>query len=435
MKKNYVARMLSLLMIVFFALTITSFKSFKKNPVKRGITLEKIKVQPPAFMISPQSLVIPVCTSQSVTFQCNLINGVQGNYRYFWTVGPGWTLASGDYPTFTNYITLTSIASNTSTLSVSVRVVDMNTSLIYDGGIGIVGKQSFSSNAVINGSGVTVCNGGSETFNLTGLKTGETLSWTLSQSNLVSITNVTGTQVTVSYNGIGDMGDLIATITNSCGQSVQKKYQLSVGVPSFKEFVCSSMEGNDFCSGSVSVPYSYLPSLNIGDKITASFTGMTSAERNNSANWEWERINSIITLSKTLNVARIGMMNFGQTGVRVRAKNACGWSAWQQLDFEIDEVPETISKSANMINDKYEIYPNPASDVVNVNLKEREFLDSEKLKNLQGEVYDMQGNLKKKFTLQGKKNTCINVKDLKKGVYLLKLNTGNNIENHRIVVE
>lgn len=433
MKKNYVTKMLLLLMISLFALTITSFKSFEKDSLDKRATFVNAKNQPPVFMITPQSLVIPACTSQSVTFQCSLMNGVQGNYRYFWTVSGGWNLASGDYPTFTNYITLTSIALNPSTLSVSVRVVDMNTSLTYYGGIGIVGKQSFSSNAFISGSGTSVCSGGSETFNLNGLKIGETVAWSLSNSSQASITNSSATQATVLYNGSGSSGDLIATITNACGQSVQKLFSLHAGPPSFNEFICFSIENYDFCSGIVSVPYTYLPSLNTKDKINASFTGMTSAERTNNANWEWERLSTNITLSKTLNVARIGMVNFGQTGVRVRAKNACGWSEWQQLDFEIVEEPEVMSK--NSVANGYEVYPNPTNALINIKPKGDEGFVVKNKEGVLAEIYDSQGMLRKKFLVSDKNGITVDCNGLKKGIYLLKINTKDKIENHRIVID
>lgn len=428
MKKNYAVRMLSLLMISLFALTITSFESFEKSPASI-----KAKMTDPIFAITPQSIMVPACSALPVTFSCNVINGVSGlGWRYYWTVGTGWTLPAGEYPTLDNKITLTPVANGTGVLSVSVIVVDSN-ARNYSGGLALLSRQVFSSNAVINGEGTSICSGGSQVFNITGLKTGETVAWSLSNPNQASITNSTATQATVQYNGSGNLGDLIAAITNTCGQSVQKRFALYSGAPNFAEFTCNSFEGHDFCSGVVGVPYTYLPSLSVSDKITASFSGMTSTERTNSANWEWQPVNNNITISKTLNIARIGMMNFGQTGVRVRAKNACGWSAWQQLDFEIVELPEVMSKSSKV--NGYEVYPNPTNDLINIKPKEGENFINKNKESVLAEVYDVQGMLIKQFLVSGKKGITIATNGLKKGIYLLKINTKDKIENHRIVVE
>jgi hypothetical protein len=70
-----------------------------------------------------------------------------------------------------------------------------------------------------------------------------------------------------------------------------------------------------------------------------------------------------------------------------------------------------------------------------VSLKENEFLNPEKSRNLKGEIFDVYGSLKKKFSIQEKKETSVYVKDLQKGVYLLKVDTGDGIENHKIVIE
>lgn len=386
---------------------------------------------PPTFQISPTEITIPACSSQPITFVCKQTNNGFGNWRYYWTVGPGWTLPAGYYPTFTNYITLTPIANTTISSSVSVQVVDQgNVNNSGYGGLSVLYRAPFTSNAVINGSAVSNCSS-SQLFSISGINAGESVAWSVSNPSLASIGSVSGNQVSVNFNGTGNLGDLVATITNACNQSVQKKIALFTGVPQFQGFACSSLEGNDFCSGVVSVPYTYLPSLNIGDKITANFIGMTSAEKTTSTNWEWQTFNTNITLSKTLNLARVGMINFGQTGVRIRAKNACGWSDWQELSFEIVEAPAEIFKTTNITH--FQVSPNRVKDIFYI--KRNSELASKNTKSAKAFVYTMQGEVKTQLDILPTINTIEIPVNWKKGIYIIKIVSVDSTETHRIVVE
>ena len=167
-------------------LTITSFKTFEESTLDKFvlgrksvsvINESKTKVPAPIFQITPQSVTIPSCTSQPITFQCVVTNGVPVNCRYFWTIGPGWTLPSGECPTLANSITLTPLTSTAVTSSVSVRILDFQGGSEYYGGLATLSRQAYSSDVVVNGSDSTACLGGTNIFNLTGLKSGENLVW------------------------------------------------------------------------------------------------------------------------------------------------------------------------------------------------------------------------------------------------------------------
>lgn len=388
------------------------------------------------YFLGAYPQVLPACSTASVSFICSTpdYGATSGTWSFHWTIGSGWT-NSGSMYTTSNIIFLTPSSPSITPGSISVVAYftnnNGNTSGYNVGSCSVSRVTTFTSDAVINGN--NVCSG-SSVFNITGLKVNENVIWSLSNPSLATLSNSSNTQTTVNMTGVHGSGDLIATITNACGQSVQKLFSLYSGPPSFNEFICFSADGHDFCSGLVDVQSSSMPFLGVKDRINASFSGMTSAERNNSANWEWEKLNNNITLSKTLNVAKIGLIYFGQTGVKVRAKNACGWSDWQQLDFDIRAIFEYTSKSVSVNSDLYEVSPNPANDVINVNLKKNEIPVSDNLKKSQCELFDMQGNLKKKIVLEGKNDANIVVSDLKKGIYLLKIKQGGNTENHRIII-
>ncbi len=376
--------------------------------------------------------VLPSCSTQSVTFQCVTPVIGTGTFTFKWTVGPGWT-NSGTIYTGNNYLILIPSSPTATPSSVSVTAYFTNNngnSSAYDvGSCSVYRASTFTSNAVINGNNVCT---GSGVFNITGVNAGESVAWSLSNSSLASLSNSSSTQTTVTMNGSGDLGSLIATITNSCNQSVQKTFSLYSGIPTLKDFTCDS-RGKDFCSGSVGVPYTYLPSLDLNDKITANFNGLTVSEATNNANWEWQVVNSNISLSKARNLARIGMMNFGQTGVRVRAKNACGWSDWQELNFEIFETQEALNRNQNTTT--YTVYPNPTSEIINVVLKDKNAqVKKGKGTRISAQLYNMKEQLKSRAEIIN--NTAsINVKGLEKGVYVLKININGQIENHRVVVD
>jgi hypothetical protein len=56
------------------------------------------------------------------------------------------------------------------------------------------------------------------------------------------------------------------------------------------------------------------------------------------------------------------------------------------------------------------------------------------ISGISAELFDMMG-IKKQTTLITDISTIMNIQDLKKGVYLLKINNNQNYENHRVVIE
>jgi hypothetical protein len=147
------------------------------------------------------------------------------------------------------------------------------------------GSTTFSTTATLTGSTTAACTGTNRTFTINNLAAGLTVSWSVSNSNLATLSGSTNTQTTVTIIGSGSVS-VIATISNSCGQSTTRTATLYGGVPVLTSFTCSS-QGKDFCSGGqVFSCFSCVPELNLNDRITAAFSGMTTTEANLAANWE-----------------------------------------------------------------------------------------------------------------------------------------------------
>lgn len=245
------------------------------------------------------------------------------------------------------------------------------------------------------------------------------------------MTGSSNTQTTVNFIGNGNIS-LSAVIINSCGQRLTKTIQIYSGFATLNEFTCGT-SGRDFCSGSpIEIESNTLPILTLNDRITASFSGLTTAEAQVPANWEWQALNAKVSISGSLNSRRIMLVDYGMTGVKVRVKSAYGWSPWVTLNFEIVEIPPIWNKQASKKQDnQYIIYPNPSKDIVNIELNSTE---PHKQAKTSGELFDIFGISKSKVEIKDGK-VMFSVKDLQKGIYILKIFINEKVESHKIVVE
>jgi hypothetical protein len=120
----------------------------------------------------------------------------------------------------------------------------------------------------------------------------------------------------------------------------------------------------------------------------------------------------------------------GQTGVRVRAKNACGWGEWAEFPFEIIEIPNPQLRQAAKV---FQISPNPTSEILNVSIKDKNILPS-KNATIIASLFDMMGIQKEKVSVVNNTAT-INVANLPKGIYVLKINIDDIEETHQVSVQ
>ncbi len=311
------------------------------------------RTAPVIFAISPTSFVFPACSTYQVLFQCLNLNNSPGFWQYRWTVGYGWTMAPGEYTTVTNYLYLQPSSPTTTPPYVNVTPI-LNgvaqptlTSYIY--------RAPYTSDATINGNS-NLCPGSSQTFNMVGLNSNETVTWSLSNPTNANLSNTTSTQTTVSILNPGNV-NLIATITNSCNQTVTKTIALNYGVPQFNASApLTNQSGFNSLEPNIS--------SSIGDGGCNIINLNLAFSPTNILEYQWEKITSDVswsTNSTSSNIALYPTCNKDFT-FKVRARNICGWSPWEEITHYMNRCTEDCNTVNPIITgDNFTISPNPVT--------------------------------------------------------------------------
>jgi hypothetical protein len=125
----------------------------------------------------------------------------------------------------------------------------------------------------------------------------------------------------------------------------------------------------------------------------------------------------------------VGKMNPAFTNsVTATATNACGTTT-----VTIDLL-ELLNKQADSNNTNlYKIYPNPSRNIINIDL-----IDKNKTTNVNAkitaELYDLMGQPKNSKELKTNADS-MDVSDLKKGIYILKITIDGKTEGHQVIIE
>ncbi len=422
--KNKLKQQITFALFSFFMI---NFNVFAATPTIKKNTIDILTI--PSIFAVPST--IPSCSTQPVTFIAYSDLYADLSLSYIWNVGPGWNISGTTY-TFNNTLILTPSSTNSNLGSVSCKIVYTNNNgnqSFFDTNSATVTRNAYSSNASISGS-TNTCSA-SNTYNLSGLLTGENVTWSLSDYSIASLSNSSNAQTTVTSTNSGSV-DLIATITNSCNQTTSKIFKLYFGVPILNNFSCN--RGRDFCSGNVEIESNTLPILDINDKITANFSGLTTAEAGVIANWQWQVLNPNISLSGNLNQRRVGILNYGDTGIKVRVKNSCGWSEWYELNFTVTEIPAIFNRMRNESSTQFSVFPNPVNDYLSIDFKDKK--NSFKNKTIiNAEISDMYNNTTKLDVNFINNKGTVDVRNLKKGIYILRISTNEKTEIHKIIVQ
>lgn len=282
-----------------------------------------------------------------------------------------WSLSNPSIGTLSNQsntgVTVTFNGNGAQTLQASVRnQCNQLSPILY---VINSGATTFSSPATLSGSTASACSG-SRIFTINNLPVGQNVSWSISNPAVATLSGISNTQATLTIIGSGSV-NIIATITNSCGQNAIRTATLYGGVPTLSSFTCDP-QGKPFCDqGQINEFTSNVPSLNLNDRVTAIFGGQTATEANLNANWEWQALNNRITLTGgTRNFRNIGCVTFGITGLQVRARNSCGWSAWYPLNWELVEVPDGFGRLRDLSSEGLIVSPNPTNNAWNFEMQD-----------------------------------------------------------------
>jgi hypothetical protein len=118
--------------------------------------------------------------------------------------------------------------------------------------------------------------------------------------------------------------------------------------------------------------------------------------------------------------------------MKLTATNSCG-TVDQLVYLSLNNGDEEISRSAS--SNSLSVYPNPATDIVNVSLIDQKTKNTSNLKQESwGQIYDSTGRLRGsvKF-IDGYGSFSVNGFD--KGIYILRVDEDKKMESYKIVVE
>ncbi|WP_417236653.1 T9SS type A sorting domain-containing protein [Bizionia paragorgiae] len=186
------------------------------------------KTQVPTFTISPTTTGV-VCNDISPkTFTVNNVYNSPGTLSYNWNVGNGWKRDGEIVSTFTtntNTVTLTPYLYPPSNVNVTVILNNSN----YTSLTSAVSFGNYNPNLPIVGADAS-CN--NEIYTINNLPAGTIVtSWSSSNTNVATVTQLNATQVQVNVVGNGTI-TLTANVTNSCGQTAAiQKTGIQVGTP------------------------------------------------------------------------------------------------------------------------------------------------------------------------------------------------------------
>jgi hypothetical protein len=306
------------------------------NLLKGRETLIPISRPNPTFTISPSSLQFVCGTAQTKIFTVSTANTISCPVSYIWNLGinNGWIYlgnpAPATFTTTTNSITLTSASANVlpSTVSVTPVLNGNNLTLLSC----VTSFTPFTSTATISGltSFCTIL--GSSIFTINA-GANNTVTWSSTNTGIATVTGGTNSQVTVTTQSEG-LFYVNATITNPCGQTVQKtSVPITVGTPLASINEASCITNSAPCSITATQANNYLQLT-----LNAPLGSYVPSE----LDWQWEKVSGNYLLydgGSYTGTSHLGsLVNIYLTGanptdnpliIRTRVKNDCGWGAWR----------------------------------------------------------------------------------------------------------
>lgn len=282
---------------------------------------------------------------------------------------------------------------------------------------------TFESAASYPGNG-NICIGSSNTYNLLNLGVNHNVVWSLTGSDFATISSSSQSQVTVNGITNGPI-NLIATITNQCGQVDVLEKIIMIGNP----ILVDANNSSSFCEGG------YQREQN---KITVNSPTPVSQYQWHVGNFPGTREIGNISIISGQNTNQVYLdIPFGETNgsVYVRAKNTCGWSQWLYVGRPIVNCGSSDPNCTQCYRTapaNFEVYPNPSIDIVNIVVKDKNNQPESKAK-ISAELFDLMGQSKSIIKIKDG-NASFSVRDLNKGIYVLKIYNNEKVENHQIIV-
>jgi hypothetical protein len=255
---------------------------------------------------------------------------------------------------------------------------------------------------------------------------GATYNWSVTQpnGNLVTLSG-NGTQnATLTRTGtLNGFVTLSLTVTSSMCGSVTKTKEIWVGLPTFN-FVRDS---NEFCD---SKWHNVIYQIHLPPNSTFSLDYITPQPlvvAYGPAFYGADPNTIIFKYGK----AFTGNISFSGT-----VTNSCGdYQAFSEPNSFVNTCSGLQGRNVEATEDEsiFKIYPNPSNDIVNVDLRDQNFKPAPNAVII-AQLYNMMGEMKKSVSIKDNIAT-VNVLNLPKGVYVLKIDIGGQIESHQVIIK
>lgn len=373
------------------------------------------KTQQPVFTLSPTSATVGCGSTSQYTFSVTNVYSSPGTLTYSWNT-PGWT---GTVNPSLSSVTLT--PSSLTSLPSNVTVTPYLNGVAQPTRTCTVTRAPFSSSATISGNSA-VCS--SSTYTINGLLAGQSVTaWSLSNPSIATLSTTSGNSTNVTKTGDGSV-TLTATITNSCNQTTNKSMSLLLGTTNPPAPISGPASVNTGALVTYSVPSvpgatSYLWYLPYPYDTVTNF---------NYSGQRWQKR----TNSSSSNTIQVFTGLGGISGlIQVMAVNGCGTSGARTLSVTHGGGGGGTPRISNPDKSTdIKIYPNPATNVINLELDQNIKPDSD----IKAILYDTQGAELQRVEIINS-TAKINVEDLPVGIYIISLNIDGKIESHKIYVE
>jgi hypothetical protein len=329
-----------------------------------------------------------------------------GPGTYAWTLPPN---ASGSSTT------------NSITVSFATGFTSGNISVVYTNECGQSSPARVKSAvsgvpsqpASISGSTNGLCNQ-TTVFTCPAQPTGVSFNWT-------KPTGATGSSISnsisIHFPAAAFTGTVCVSATNSCGTSTQR---------------CVSVKGAPNTPGAIVTTPSSWCSPTSGIDLLSSTSGLGGSY---SLNWTWLPVSAAnYVVGQGTNNLTLDWINSGTATVYLTTSNACG-SGTKTLSLNIAPCTQNRAGSTNYNvsdNAKFSVYPNPASEIINVDF------ESVTKEDVQLQLTDMSGRTlitKSVNSIEGFNHHTLDISKLAKGVYMLNLKSADNIFSVRVVVQ
>ncbi|MDR7212188.1 T9SS type A sorting domain-containing protein [Flavobacterium piscis] len=392
------------------------------NSPAKTCTYKLTKNPSPTFELSPTSQLIGCAPNSSYSFTVNNVYNSPGTLSYKWYVGYGWSRNGTPVPGNTSFTTTENYIylepTNYTTVPSGVTVVPVLNGVDQPSKTCSTARLGFSPSLLtISGSPGICYQSPSATYNIPNLNNNElTVSWSSSNNSIATVTNSGNQAIVIPVSkGIFTLTGLVA---NSCGQTFAITKVIRI----------------------VDYPYLHYTGERV-ERYVYNYNAVDLYNDYSSYTWEFVSSTGSVDFYSVGGYANFTAYPPFSITMKLKATNSCGTNEQlvsQWLNNEDEEISRVADPGVKITNEdtinssNFEIYPNPANNIVNIKLKNKNSnarIDSE----IQARLYDLHGTQKREIKIKDEV-TSINVQGLEKGIYILKINDNGKEESNKILI-